>query len=164
VSIQGKKVSNMSGEFFANYKEFIRIPIEKQKHKHKEFDPQDYALHYILTLSLNDSLLSNWGEANKYEIEVDKSIEKVLEEFNKTQKGLYHLQLLELEEDQLYFVLSLSCKTKVDKQVAEEQIAHIIEKVISNPFYVGQSWFRLIGDRGRIDRKLFCFSFIEYKI
>lgn len=153
----------MSGEFFANYKEFIRIPIDKQKHKDKEFDPRDYASHYILTLSLNDSLLSNWREAHKYEIEVGKSIKKVLEEFNKVQEGIYHLQLLELEDDKSYFVLSLSCKTKVEKQAAEEQIVHIIEKVISNPFYVGQSWFRLIGDRGRINRKLFCFSFIEYK-
>mgnify|MGYP005642905791 CR=1 FL=1 len=115
-------------------------------------------------MSLYDSLLLNWGEANKYEIEVEKSIEKVLEEFNNTQKGIYHLQVLELESDKSYFVLSLSCKTKIENQEANDRISYIIDKIISNPFYVGQSWFRLIGDKGRIIRKLFCFSFSEYTV
>jgi hypothetical protein len=154
----------MSGEFFANYKEFIKVPLEVQKVNQEEFDPKDYATHYILTLSLYDSLLSNWKETTKYEIEAKKSIEKVLKGFNKKQKGVYHLQLLELEDDKSYFVLSLSCKTKVEIEEAINRISYIIENIISNPFYVGQSWFRLIGDKGRIKRKLFCFSFKEYTV
>ncbi|MFC0271743.1 hypothetical protein ACFFIX_09780 [Metabacillus herbersteinensis] len=153
----------MNGNFFANYKEFIIYPLEEQK-VNKEFDPQEYATHYILTLSLYDSLLSNWGEANKYEVEVKESIEKVLEEFNNTQKEIYNLQVLELESDKSYFVLSLSCKTKIENQEANDRISHIVDKIISNPFYVGQSWFRLIGDKGRVIRKLFCFSFREYTV
>lgn len=154
----------MSGNFFANYKEFIIIPLEEQKANQKAFDPQDYATHYILTLSLYDSLLSNWRDAIKYEIEVENSIKKVIEEFNKTQKGIYHLQLLELENDESYFVLSLSCKTKIENKDASDRITYIIENIISNPFYVAQSWFRLIGDKGRLKRKLFSFSFKEYKV
>lgn len=150
----------MSHNFFSNYKEFIIYPLEEKKEK--EFDPKDYATHYILTLSLYDSLISNWGEAAKYGIQVEKSIEKVLEEFNNSRKGISHLQLLELEADKSYFVLSLSCKNKVEEQDANDHISYIIEKVITNPFYVGQSWFQLIGDKGRVNRKLFCLSFREY--
>lgn len=151
----------MDGNFFANYKEFIIYPLEEQTEK--EFDPQEYATHYIITLSLFDSFLSNWEEANKYEIEVEKSIEKVLGEFNNSHKGVYHLQLLELEEDKKYFVLSLSCKDKMEQE-ANDRISYIIDKYISNPFYVGQSWFRLVGDKGRNARKLFCSSFREYTV
>lgn len=154
----------MNEGFFANYKEFIISPLEEQKVNQIEFDPQDYHTHYILTLSLYDFLLSSWREANKYEIEVEKSIEKVLEEFNTTQKGIYHLQVLELEGDKSYFVLSLSCKTKMENKEANDRISYIIEKIISNPFYIGQSWFRLIGEKGRVKRKLFCFSFREYTV
>ncbi|MBA9024724.1 hypothetical protein [Peribacillus huizhouensis] len=150
----------MNGNFFANYKDFIIYPLEEDNPK--EFDPQDYATHYILTLSLYDSLVSNWGEANKFEVDVKKSIGKVLNEFNNTQKESYHLQLLELESDKSYFVLSLSCKTKIENSEANDRISYIIDKIISNPFYVGQSWYQLIGDKGRITRKLFCFSFKEY--
>jgi hypothetical protein len=152
----------MNGNFFADYKDFIIYPLEEQKEK--KFNPQDYATHYILTLSLYDSRISNWEEAIKYEIEIEKSIEKVLEEFNHTQKGVYHLQLLELEEDKTYFVLSLSCKTKIESQKANDSISYIINNIITNPFYVGESWFLLIGDKGRIIRKLFCFSFKEYAV
>ncbi|MBD1383347.1 hypothetical protein [Metabacillus arenae] len=152
----------MNGDFFDNYKKFIMIPEEQNANQSREFDPQDYEAHYILTLSLYDSLISNWGEAIKYEIEVEKSIENVLEEFNSDQKGLYHLQLLELESDKPYFVLALSCKNKFENQEANDRISYILEKVISNPFYVGQGWFQFIGDKGRIKRKLFCFSFTEY--
>jgi hypothetical protein len=62
-----------------------------EEQKEKEFNPQDYATHYILTLSLYNSRISNWEEAIKYEVDIEKSIEKVLEEFNHTQKGVYHL-------------------------------------------------------------------------
>ncbi|KKI90260.1 hypothetical protein WQ54_19975 [Bacillus sp. SA1-12] len=152
----------MSKDFFANYKEYILIPMQEEKIKQKKFDPDDYASHYILTLSLYDSLLSSWNEAEKYEIDVKKSIEKVLKEINQSHEGVYHFQLLELEVDKSYFVLSLSCKAKIEEKKAEDSITYIIDKMISNPFYVRQSWFRLIGNKGRIKRKLFCFSFKEY--
>jgi hypothetical protein len=154
----------MSGEFFSNYKDFIMIPIEEQKVKQKDFDPQDYATHYILTLSLYDSLISKWSEAIKYGIEIEKSIDKVFKEFNKSQNDIYHLQLLELDEDKSYFVFSLSCKTKIESVEENDRISYIIENILSNPFYVGQSWFRIIGDKGRIKRKLFSFSFKEYSL
>ncbi|MBS4177751.1 hypothetical protein [Lederbergia citrea] len=152
----------MKGNFFANYKEFIIYPLEDEKEK--EFDPKEYASHFILTFSLYESLLSNWGDAEKYAIEVEKSIQKVLDEFNHSQKGIYHLQLLELEGDKSYFVLSLSCKNKIENEEANDRISYIIDRLISNSFYVGQSWFRLIGNKGRNMRKLFCFSFKEYTI
>ncbi|MBS4208048.1 hypothetical protein [Bacillus sp. FJAT-50079] len=152
----------MRTNFFANYKEFIIYP--KEKEKEKEFDPKDYATHYILTLSLNDPSISNWEEANKYEIEIEKSIEQVLEAFNTSQKGIYHLLLLEIEDDQSYFVLSLSCKTKIESQEANDHVSYIMDRIVSNPFYVGQSWFRLVGDKARGERRLFNYSFKEYTV
>lgn len=151
----------MNGNFFADYKSYIVVPKDQEVSK-EEFDPEDYATYYILTLSLYDSLISSWSEAEKHEIEVEKSIETVLEEFNRKQKGCYHLQKLELESDKPYFVLALSCKTKIENEEATEYISYIVEKMISNPFYIGQSWYKLIGEKGRIERKLFSFSFKEY--
>ncbi|WP_299088481.1 hypothetical protein [uncultured Metabacillus sp.] len=152
----------MSKDFFANYKEYIMIPKQEETVKQKKFDPEDYASHFILTLSLYDSLLSSWNEAEKYEVDVNKSIEKVLKQMNQSHEGVYHFQLLEFETDKSYFVLSLSCKEKIEEKEAEACISYIIEKIISNPFYVRHSWFRLIGNKGRVKRKLFCFSFKEY--
>ncbi|PLT30450.1 hypothetical protein [Peribacillus deserti] len=152
----------MNGNFFANYSSYIVIPEEQHESCKKEYDPAEYATYYILTLSLYDSLLLNWSEANKYEIEVERCIENVLEEFNTVQNDHYHLQLLELNKDKTYFVLALSCKNKIDSSDAQERIAYIIEKMLTNPFYIGQSWYKFTGDRGRIERKLFCFSFKEY--
>ncbi|PLR91106.1 hypothetical protein [Bacillus sp. T33-2] len=152
----------MSENFFADYKNYIVIPLEEKKTGKKAFDPADYATFYILTLSLYDSLLTNWKDASKYEIEVEKSIKKVLEDFNRSQNGIYHLQLLELDDTQSYFVLALSCKDKIEKDEANDYIAYIIEKLLSNRFYIGQHWYRVTGERGRIERKLFCFSFKEY--
>jgi hypothetical protein len=147
--------------YFADYKKYIVLPLEKEVTK-EEFDPADYGTFYILTLSLNDSLIENWNEADKFEIETVKSIETVLEEFNRKQKGTYYLQFLELEADKPYFVLALACKAKVDSQEANERVSYIVEKIISNAFYIGQGWYKFIGQKGRIERKLFCFSFREY--
>jgi hypothetical protein len=154
----------MNANFFANYKEFIVIPLVEQKFGEEEFNPQKYKTNYIITLSLYDSLLSNWNEANKHEVDVARSIEKVLEDFNRNQKGIYHLQLLEFENDKSYFVLALSCKSKIENQESNDLISNIFEKMISNPFYVGQSWYKLTGQKGRRERKLFCYSFREYTV
>jgi hypothetical protein len=151
----------MTTNFFANYKDFIILPLE-EKVNITEFKPQDFVTHYILTLSLNESLISCWKEANKYELDIKQSIEDVLADFNRNQNGLYFLQVLELDEDKSYFVLSLSCKYAFESDEVNKRISYIIEKLLSNPFYVGQSWFRLIGEKGRIRRKLFCFSYREY--
>lgn len=151
----------MNGNFFADYKNYVVLPVE-QKVSKEEFDPKDYGAYYILTLSLYDSLISEWREAIKFEIEVEKSIETVLSEFNRRHNGMYHLQVLELESDKPYFVLALSCKNEIENQEAMEQIPYIVEKRLSNLFYTGQCWFKLIGQRGRMTRKLFCCSFKEY--
>ncbi|MCM2533366.1 hypothetical protein NDK43_14355 [Neobacillus pocheonensis] len=152
----------MNENFFGNYKNFIVIPLEQHKVGKKSFDPNDYSSYYILTLSLYDSLILNWIDAKKYEIDVKKSIEKVVDEFNQKQKGNNHLQLLEFEDDKSYFVLALSNKTKIDNQEENGQLSNFIERMISNSFYIGQSWYKLIGHRGRIERKLFNFSIKEY--
>jgi hypothetical protein len=159
-----KKVYVMNENFFADYKNFVVIPSEKQTVGNERFDPKDYSSYYILTVSLYDSLLSNWKDANKYEIDVKKSIDIVLDEFNKKQKGMNHLQLLEFENDKSYFVMALSCKNKFEKQEENNRISNYIEKLISNPFYIGQNWYKLIGHKGRNERKLFSFSIKEYTI
>ncbi|PLT33424.1 hypothetical protein [Bacillus sp. V5-8f] len=150
----------MDGNFFADYKKFIVLPEEEVSKE--EYNPKDYASYYILTISLYDSLISSWREATKHEIDIEKSIETVLEEFNQRQKKAYHLQLLELGDTKPYFILALSCKSKFEDGETDARIFYFIDKMISNSFYVGQSWYKLIGEKGRVERKLFCYSFREY--
>jgi hypothetical protein len=151
----------MNENFFADYKKFIVIP-EDEKRVVKGFDPKDYAAYYILTLSIFDSHLSTWRDAAKYEIDVEKSIKTVLESINQQRQGIYHFQLLELDKFNNYFVLALSSKTKFEQGKENERIGYIVQNVLTNSFYVGQNWFKLTGDKGRVSRKLFCYSFKEY--
>ena len=152
----------MKGSFFADYKKYIVIPQEEQKVSEKAFDPQEYASHFILTLSIYEPVVCNQIEARKHEIDVEKSIERVLTNFNQKHRGAYLLQLLELEDDKPYFVLALSSEKRIEKAEAESQLTDIIEKLITNPFYIGQGWYKLISEKGRVERKLFCFSYKEY--
>jgi hypothetical protein len=154
----------MSNRFFADYKKFIVIPKQDEKFSEKGFDPHEFASHFILTLSIFDPVISSWAEASKHDIDVEKSIEHVLDVFNQRNHGVYHLKLLELEMDHTYFVLALSVKDKIDPGQAEFEISNIIEKMISNPFYIGQSWYKFTSEKGRVERKIFCFSFKEYAL
>lgn len=152
----------MSENFFANYKKFVIPPLKQHRVGNEEFNPNDYATYYILTVSLYDSLLTNWKDADEYEINIHKSIDKVLTEFNEKKHDNYHLQLLEFEEDKSYFVIALSFKNKIDHQEANEMISNYIEELISNYFYNGENWYKLIGHKGRVERKLFNISIKEY--
>ena len=154
----------MSENFFANYKEFVVTPFIRQRVGDHEFNPNDYANFYILTFSLYDSLLSSWEDASVYNIDVKKSIDIVLNEFNEKQDDNYHLQLLEYENDKSYFVFALSCKNKIENQDVTDIVSHYIETLVSNSFYIGQNWYRLIGQKGRIERKLFTISIKEYTL
>jgi uncharacterized protein YozE (UPF0346 family) len=151
----------MIENFFADYKNYIVVP-EDEKQVNEVFDPQKYDAYYILTLTIFDSRLSTWKDAIKFEIDVEKSIKTVLKDFNQMQREKYHLQLLELDKFKNYFILALSSKTKFNPGEENDRISHIIDKILTNPFYVGQSWFNLIGEKGRVARKLFCCSFKEY--
>lgn len=152
----------MNENFFADYKKFIVVPEDETKVGKEEYDPKKYAAHYILTLSIFNSRIANWWEANKYEIDIEKSIKTVLKEFNEKQQGKYYLQLLELDKFTNYFILALSSKTKFEPGKESDCISAIIDKMLMNPFYIGQNWFNLIGERGRVERKLFRCSFKEY--
>jgi hypothetical protein len=147
----------MSEGFFADYKKFIIIPEEEHKVGKKAFDPGDYASHYILTLSIFDAVISEWRQAAKHDIDVEQSIHNVLTEFNLKHYSTYHLQLLELDMEKSYFVLALSSRNPIEAEAAETRVGDIVEKMISNPFYIGQSC-----ERGRVERKLFSFSYKEY--
>lgn len=151
----------MSENFFADYKKFIVEPENSNLIK-EVYDPKNYAAYYILTLSIFNSRLTSWREASKYEIDVEKSIKTVLADFNKKQHGIYHLQLLELDKFKNFFVLALSSKTKFAPDEENTRISFIIDKLLTNPFYVSQNWFNMIGEKGRIERKLFCWSYREY--
>lgn len=151
----------MKGDFFSNYEKFIILPTDEQK-ANQEFNAGEYGSHFILTLSLYDSLIESWSEASKFEIEIEMSLQKVLEDFNRKQGDSYHVQLLELVSDKSYFVMALSCKNKIENEDAEDRISYVLDILLSNHFYVGQSWYRLIGDKGRIKRKLFTYSYKEY--
>jgi hypothetical protein len=154
----------MSEKFFDDYKKFIVVPEEVTRAKMEVYDPKNYAAYYILTLSIFNSRITTWRDASKYEIDVEKSIKTVLAEFNKKQQGTYHLHLLELDKFKNYFILALSVKTKCKPEETNERISYIVDKILTNPFYVGQNWFNIIGEKGRVERKLFCCSFKEYAI
>ncbi|WHY02669.1 hypothetical protein [Neobacillus sp. DY30] len=154
----------MIENFFADYKKYIVTPVDERQNGNEGFDPKNYASHYILTLSIFNSRLSTWEDASKYDIDVEKSIKTVLEEFNLKQRERYHLQLLELVKQKNYFVLALSSKTKFETKEENDRISFIVDKLLTNPFYVGQGWFNLIGEKGRVARKLFSCSFMKYGI
>ncbi|WP_342042273.1 hypothetical protein [Bacillus sp. OTU2372] len=151
----------MIENFFADYKKFIVVP-EDENRVADVYDPKNYAAFYILTLSIFDSRLSTWKDASKFEIDVEKSIKTVLKDFNHKQCEKYHLQLLELDKFKNYFILALSSKIKFNPEEEKDRIAYIIDHILTNPFYVGQGWFNLIGEKGKVARKLFCCSFKEY--
>lgn len=153
----------MKENFFADYKKFIVIPENEKKVGKEEYDPKNYAAYYILTLSIFNPKITTWKEANKYEIDIENSIKTVLEDFNQKQYGTYHLQLLELDKFTNYFILALSIKTKFTLGEEEKRISEIVDKMLTNPFYVGHNWFNLIGEKGRLERKLFCCSYKEYR-
>ena len=148
--------------FFADYKRFIVVPEDEKRVVNEVFDPKNFAAYYILTLSIFDSRLASWKDASKFGIDVEKSIKTILGDFNQKQRENYHLQLLELDPLQNYFILALSSKTKFNPGEEKDRIDYIMDRFLTNPFYVGQGWFNLIGEKGRVARKLFCWSFKEY--
>jgi hypothetical protein len=152
----------MIEDFFADYKNYIVVPEDEKQVVDEVIDPKNYAAYYILTLSIFDSRLTTWKDASKFEIDVEKSIKRVLRDFNQMQREKFHLQLLELDKFKNYFILALSSKTKFNPGEEKDRIDNIIDKILTNPFYVGQNWFNLIGDKGKVARKLFCCSFKEY--
>lgn len=152
----------MIENFFADYKNYIVVPEDERQVRNEVFDPKNFEAYYILTLSIFDSRLSTWKDASKFEIDVEKSIKIVLRDFNQTHRKKYHLQLLEFDKYKNYFILALSSKTKFNPGEEKDRINDLIDKKVTNPFYVGQNWFNLIGDKGRVARKLFCCSFKEY--
>ncbi|MED4203622.1 hypothetical protein [Neobacillus mesonae] len=154
----------MNENFFADYKKFIVVPEDEKRVGKEVFAPEHYSAHYILTMSIFDARLSTWRDAGKFEIDIEKSIKAVLEDFNQKQHKNYHLELLELDKFTNYFILALSCKTKFEQGKENDSIGHIIDHMLMNPFYVGQKWFTLIGEKGRVERKLFCYSYMEYKL
>ncbi|WP_026695793.1 hypothetical protein [Peribacillus kribbensis] len=152
----------MTAKFFADYDKFIVVPADENHDSVKTFNPQEFATHYILTLSLFDSLLQKWSDADKYEIDIEKSIDNVLKEFNKSQRKMYYLQLLEFDKEKPYFVLALSSRIKPEDTDDQGCVSYVVEKLLSNPFYIGERWYVFIGDRGRIERRIFRYSYKEY--
>ncbi|WP_066253869.1 hypothetical protein [Neobacillus drentensis] len=153
----------MIENFFADYKNYIVVP-EDDKHVDEVYDPKNYAAYYILTLSIFDSRLTTWKDASKFEIDVEKSIKTVFRDFNQKQREKYHLQLLEFDRFKNYFIVALSAKTKFNPGEENERISYVIDRILTNPFYVGQGWFNFIGEKGKVARKLFCCSYKEYVV
>ncbi|MEH7086740.1 hypothetical protein V7139_29055 [Neobacillus drentensis] len=154
----------MIENFFADYKNYIVVPEDEKQAGNEVFDPKNYEAYYILTLSIFDSRLTTWKDASKFEIDVEKSIKMVLSDFNQRQRKKYHLQLLEFDRYKNYFILALSAKTKFNPGEEKDRITYVIDNILTNPFYVGQGWFNLIGEKGKVARKLFCCSFKEYDV
>ncbi|PEJ60545.1 MULTISPECIES: hypothetical protein [unclassified Bacillus (in: firmicutes)] len=152
----------MTEDFFADYEKFVVPPLYQYKFDKLKFNPKEYAMYYILTVSLNDAQITNWDDATKYNIDVRKSIDHVLEEFNERKGGKYFLQLLEFDNEKPYFVVALSFKNKIEKEKIKDIISKYIEQLVANSFYIGQNWYWLIGQKGKRDRKLFNISIKEF--
>ena len=152
----------MNHHFFADYKKYVVFPDEENKGRNKAFDPHDFASHFIVTLTIYQPVIECWQQAEKFSIDIKSSLEAVLAAFNGKHRGIWHLELLELDEQSLYIVLALSSKEEVPEGEAENLIFQVIERQLSNPLYIGQSWYQLTNERGRVERKLFCSSFRKY--
>lgn len=153
----------MSADFFANYKDFMVFPDDDEYSLKKEFIPQVYQAHYIITLLLMDSLLSSWMEAAKLDIDIKKSLQKVIDEWNRREKGAHNMQLLELKEDTTYLVLALSFKTRIDNdEEVSKEIETMIQKEFTNSLFIGERWYTLVGEQGKMNRRLFKLMFKEY--
>lgn len=154
----------MSENFFDKYQEFVVAPPDEKADRTEPFNPQGYTKHYILTFSLFDSLISCWREAKKYHIDVRKSLEKAVGHFNK-KNGSVHLQILELEEEKAYFVLALSCATtEENEEEVPPAITSLLEKDFANDLLIGETWYQLIGFKGKFERRLFSYTSKAYTI
>lgn len=155
----------MSENFFDKYKEFVVVPKKEQEDMTQAFDPRGYSKHFIVTFSLYDSFISCWREAKKYQIEAGKSIEKVVRDFNAKKNGSYRLQVLEFEEDNSYFVLALSCKKNMESEEAiKDTISNLLERDFSNDLLIGETWYQLIGFKGKFERRLFTVTVMKYTV
>ncbi len=148
----------MTDNFFENYQAFVVVPTEETDVTKEPFNPANYSKHFILTLSLYDPLISCWREARDLNIDIEKSLDRVVEEFNSKKKGSYRLHVLELEENKPYFVMALSCKTNIE----QEAIPSLLERDFFISLFVAESWYQLIGYRGKFERRLFTFTSKEY--
>lgn len=154
----------MSDNFFGHYKEFVVVPKEENEEGWEEaFVPEDYAMHFILTFSLYDSCISSWSEADKYHVNAENSLKKVVAELNAKRKNLLRLELLELADGKTYFVLALSWKDrKHDEQAVRDKIRTFLEKDFSTDLLIGEMWYQLIGAKGKFERRLFTYTMEKY--
>ncbi|MGN7470115.1 hypothetical protein [Brevibacillus sp. SAFN-007a] len=154
----------MSDRFFENYKAFVVLPEKERKAGPKAFDPSDYTRHFVLTCSLYDSLIANWKEAAKFKVEPRQGLARVIEAFNRKHGDDVYLQILEMEEDQSYFVLALSSATADDQEQEDtNRIVQLLEKDFACDLLIGETWYQLIGDKGKFERKLFSYSILPYR-
>jgi hypothetical protein len=153
----------MSADFFANYKDYLVFPDDDEYNRNEEFTPQTYEAHYIVTLFLMDSLISTWAQADKLELDIEKSLQKVIGEWNRKEKGTHYIQLLEINETSTFLVLALSFKSKMNREEElSEKIEKLIQKEFTNSLFVGERWYTLVGDQGKKHRRLFKLHYKEY--
>ncbi|MDF2684509.1 MAG: hypothetical protein K0R47_5699 [Brevibacillus sp.] len=155
----------MSENFFGHYKEFVVVPKgEKEEGIEEEFVPEDYASHYILTFSLYDSCISSWKEADKFHVDAEHSLKKVVAELNAKKKSLVRLELLEIDDEKMYFVLALSWKErKNSEQTVRDRVQSFLEKDFSTDLLIGETWYQLIGAKGKFERRLFTYTMEKYE-
>ncbi|KMZ40085.1 MULTISPECIES: hypothetical protein [Bacillales] len=153
----------MSDPFFSNYKAFVVVPADEKQMGPEPFSPNDYASHFILTFSLYDAVISSWREATKYKVQAKKGLSNVIEGFNAKRRGTARLHLLEMEEDQAYFVLALSLKIQKDNEKAVmETITNLLDKDFATDLLIGETWYQIIGAKGKFERKLFSYNVQPY--
>ncbi|MED4784634.1 hypothetical protein [Brevibacillus choshinensis] len=155
----------MSENFFGHYKEFVVVPKEEKEEGMEEvFVPEDYASHYILTFSLYDSCISSWKEADKFHVNAENSLKKVVAQLNAKKKSLVRLELLEIDDEITYFVLALSWKEgNNNEQNMRGRIQVFLEKDFSTDLLIGETWYQLIGAKGKFERRLFTYTMEKYE-
>lgn len=155
----------MSENFFGQYKEFVVVPKEEKEEGMEEvFVPEDYACHYILTFSLYDSCISSWKDADKFHVDAINSLKKVVAELNAKKKNVVRLELLEIDDEKTYFVLALSWKEmRNNEQNVRDRIHTFLEKDFSTDLLIRETWYQLIGAKGKFERRLFTYTMEKYE-
>jgi hypothetical protein len=158
--------------FFDNFKNFVVLPQTEEGSDATDFVPEQYEKHYIVTVLLNQPVISCWNEAPRHEVEVSKSLHMAVSKFNKREAACSFLQLLEMEMDKNYLVLALSYNPpgRLNSPIGADindagdpDISRYLESTIGCWLYNRERWYQLISVGARFKRKLFVIHAREYE-
>ncbi|WCK56380.1 hypothetical protein PP175_10940 [Aneurinibacillus sp. Ricciae_BoGa-3] len=159
-------------DFFDNFRHFVVLPQTEEGSEAINFDPEQYEKHYIITLLLNQPVISSWREAPHDELNVSENLRMAISNFNKREAACSFLQLLEMEMDKNYLVMALSYNppampnSPIGAEIndaGEPDISQYLESTIGCWLYNRDRWYQLVSREARFKRKLFVIHAKEYE-